>query len=393
MSKVLIVGGNSGIGLAMALNMLKRGVEHVYIVGKDSVKNKDIPEEMCGIFDKKTSFFRMDLTQDKFDYFDEIQDVDCLIITAGFGRVAPFEELTEVEVDKLIKCNMLGVIRVIKKFYEKIRNHKSFYCAVMGSIAGHVASPLFSVYGASKYGLCSFIENLNIELCHDGYKNRILDVSPGVLKGTNFSGNGNDLSQVFEVAEQIIDRMYSRFTLYIPNYEEIYKSVLERYHNNPLQYGLESYDYKLKNGRLSTKPQMVVGYLSGTFDLFHIGHLNLLRRAKEKCDYLIVGVHKSGSWKGKETYIPYEERVEIVRNIKYVDEVIESFTEDSDAYDVLHFDKLFVGSDYKGTERFRRYEEYFKDKNVEIVYFPYTQGTSSTQLRKAISNGNDKADK
>lgn len=384
MSKALVVGGNSGIGLAMVLNLLERGYEFVYIVGKDAPKGGDIPAAMTQTFGDKTSFQRIDLTQDSLDCFDAITDIDTLLITAGFGRVAPFEELTATEVDKLVKCNMLGPMQVIKKYYYKLRSHEDFYCAVMGSIAGHVASPLFSVYGASKFGLCSFIENLNVELVHDGYTNRILDVSPGSLKGTNFGGKGNDLTQVVHVAEQIIDNMYARQTLYIPQYEEIFKNVLERYQNDPMQYGVESYDYKVKNGRVSTKPQVVVGYLSGTFDLFHIGHLNLLRRAKEQCDYLIVGVHYSGAWKGKETFIPFEERLEIVANCRYVDKAVQSFTEDCDAYDAFHYDKLFVGSDYKGTERFMRYEEYFKDKGVEIVYFPYTQGTSSTQLREKI---------
>ena len=69
---------------------------------------------------------------------------------------------------------------------------------------------------------------------------------------------------------------------------------------------------------------------------------------------------------------------------RYVDKVVDSCTEDSDAWSLWHYDRLFVGSDYKGTERFQRYEAYFKDKGVEIVYFPYTQGTSSTQIRKAV---------
>lgn len=129
---------------------------------------------------------------------------------------------------------------------------------------------------------------------------------------------------------------------------------------------------------------MKIGYLSGTFDLFHVGHLNLLRRAKQQCDYLIVGVHDSGAWKGKETFIPFEERVQIVGSCKYVYKVVKSCREDSDAWDLWHYDKLFVGSDYKGTERFNRYEEYFKDKGVQIVYFPYTQSTSSTQIRKTV---------
>lgn len=133
-------------------------------------------------------------------------------------------------------------------------------------------------------------------------------------------------------------------------------------------------------------PQLTIGYLSGTFDLFHIGHLNLLKRARKHCNYLVVGVHKDASHKGKETFIPFEERMEILRSIKYVDKVIESEKEDSDVYTkgIVKYDKLFVGSDYKGTERFNRYEAYFADKGVEIIYFPYTKGTSSTQLRDAI---------
>lgn len=384
MRKALVVGGNSGIGLALVICLLDRGYSHVYIIGKDAPKSDDIPNDKVKALAEKTSFQRMDLTQVSMECIEEIDDIDTLLITAGFGRVAPFEELTTAEIDRLVKCNMLAPVQFIKKYYDKIHGGDDFYCAVMGSIAGHVTSPLFSVYGASKFGLCSFVESANVELCHDGYHNRILDVSPGLLKGTNFAGKGNDINQVIPIAECILAKMYGRETLYIPQYEEIYKDVLARYHADPMRYGLESYDYKLKSGRLDTQPRMVIGYLSGTFDLFHIGHLNLLRRAKEHCDYLIVGIHKSGAWKGKETYIPFEERMEIIRSISYVDRAVESFTEDIDAYHAFHYDKLFVGSDYKGSERFARYEEFFSDKDVQIIYFPYTQGTSSTQLREAL---------
>lgn len=383
MSKALVVGGNSGIGLAMVLKLLDKGYEHIYIAGKGAPKAADIGA-YWELFQKRTSFQRVDLVQERYAYFDTVTDIDTLVITAGFGRVAPFEALTEAEVTNLIKCNQLGAMQVIQKYYSKIRSSEPFYCAVMGSIAGHMVSPLFSVYGASKAGLCAFIENLNAELNAQGYENRILDVSPGSLKGTNFNGTGNDLSLTMDTAGDILEKMFARESLYIPQYDAVYRGVLERYHNDPVKYGKESYEYKQNSGRMSPKPQVVVGYLSGTFDLFHIGHLNLLRRAKEQCDYLIVGVHKSGAWKGKETFIPFEERLAIVESIGYVDRAIESFTEDSDAYDALHYDKLFVGSDYKGTERFQRYEAYFADKGVEIVYFPYTQGTSSTQLREAL---------
>ena len=149
---------------------------------------------------------------------------------------------------------------------------------------------------------------------------------------------------------------------------------------------MESYGYKLRSGRMSDKPKGKIGFLSGTFDLFHIGHLNLLRRAKRYCDYLIVGVHPPGSsHKNKPTFIPLEERMEIVGSIKYVDQVVVTLDEDDEMYKLYPYDYLFVGSDYKGTERFNRYEEELCPLGVQIIYFPYTQGTSSTQLREALS--------
>ena len=382
MKKALVVGGNSGIGLSICKNLLDK-YEHIYIVGKTSICAEALPDNLRREFEDKTSFFALNFVNDDFTIFDNISDIDTLIITAGFGRVALFEDLTEAEVKNIMNVDFNAIVRIIKKYYYMIKGEKTFYTAVMGSIAGHISSPYFSVYGAAKSGLCRFIENINIELQAAGCINRILDVSPGSLNGTAFNGGDNNLSLVDDVAIEVINRMYAREILYIPQYDDIYKKVLERYRLEPSKFGQESYCYKKESGRITDKPQVVIGYLSGTFDLFHIGHLNLLKRAKEQCDYLVVGVHNSGAWKGKETFIPYEERCEILKSIKFVDKVIESPNEDSDAWDLVHYHKLFVGSDYKGTERFRRYEEIFKDK-VEIVYFPYTKGTSSTQLRKVI---------
>ncbi len=383
MKKALVVGGGSGIGLAMVLNLLHKGYDNVYIVGKTVPDLNDIDINDREEFEQKIVFEYANLANGIGDVFDRITEIDTLMITVGFGRVAPFEMLKEKEIENLIDVNMKSIIEIVGKYYNKISSSEPFYCAIMGSIAGHLASPLFSVYGASKAGLCSFVENINVELAHNKCINRILDVSPGSLKGTKFSGGENSIEQLSDLCDSIIERMYARETLFIPRYDEVYKGVIERYRKDPMEFGIGSYDYKIP--RISEKPQITVGYLSGTFDLFHIGHLNLLRRAKEQCDYLIVGVHKSGAWKGKETFIPFEERIEIIRNIKHVDSAVESCTEDVDAYHLYHYDKLFVGSDYKGTERFNRYEEYFEDKGVQIVYFPYTQGTSSTQLRNAIS--------
>lgn len=381
MKNMLIIGGSSGLGLSMCLELIKNGNKVIVADCKD-FDYCCIPSE----FGNNISFVKANLLNKDLSLLKQfINTVDGLIITAGFGRVAKFEQLTETEVNKLMQVDMVAPIRIIKAFYSRIKSDKDFYTAVLGSIAGHITSPLFSVYGAAKSGLCSFIKNINVELIADGYKNRILDVSPGSFKGSSFNGGKSDVSLLKELANEILQKMFDRETLFIPQYDLIYKSVIEKDKNNPIEFGKESFEYKVKNGRLSSKPQVVVGYLSGTFDLFHIGHLNLLRRAKEQCDYLIVGVHESGSWKGKETFIPFDERLEIIRSIEYVDEADKSFDEDSDAWDKYHYDKLFVGSDYQGSNRFKKYEEYFKDKGVEIVYFPYTKGTSSTQLREKLS--------
>lgn len=389
MNNVLIVGGTNGIGLAIAQELLKLKVNHIFLFGKEQPNIEDIDDNLKDLFLKKTKIGIINLADEDYSVFDNFNNIDTLIITAGFGRVAPFESLTEIEIKNLIKVNQLSAIQIIKKYYDKINSDNNFYCAVMGSIAGHVASPLFSVYGASKFGLCSFIENINTELEMNGKINRILDVSPGSIKGTNFNGEKNNINLTAPLARDIINKMLNRERLFIPDYNETFKGVINRYKQDPEKYSRESYRYKQDNARLSYKPQIIVGYLSGTFDLFHVGHLNLLKRAKEKCDYLIVGVHKSGAWKNKETFIPFEDRVAILKSIKYVDKVVESCTEDSEAWKLYKYNKLFVGSDYKNTERFLRYEKYFKDKGVEIIYFPYTQKISSTKLRENIKKSEE----
>ena len=257
----------------------------------------------------------------KITEFEEFNDINTLIITAGFGRIAPFESFNEVEIINNFKVNSIAAIRIIRKFYDKLLGRENFYCAVMGSIAGLISSPLFSVYGSAKASLCKFIESVNIELEMKKSPNRILNISPGYIEGTKFYGNENNKpDKLANLSEKIVDKMLSREVLYITEYEKTYKDVLQKYKNDPHKFGIESYKYKEKSGRVNNKPQVKIGYLSGTFDLFHIGHLNILRKAKEYCDYLVVGVHKDGSHKNKEIFIPFEERVEIVRSVKYVDE-------------------------------------------------------------------------
>jgi len=136
---------------------------------------------------------------------------------------------------------------------------------------------------------------------------------------------------------------------------------------------------------------MVLGYTSGVYDLFHIGHLNLLRNAKAMCDKLIVGVTTDElmkEYKKKKSLIPFTERCEIVRAIKYVHVVIPQPTMDKiGAWERLKFDMVFVGDDWFQTEKWGQIEEDFNKREVQVVYFPYTKGISSTSLNNMLKEG------
>ncbi len=132
---------------------------------------------------------------------------------------------------------------------------------------------------------------------------------------------------------------------------------------------------------------MVIGYTTGVYDLFHIGHINLLKNAKSMCDKLIVGVtvDELVAYKGKKAMISFQDRLEVVRSCKYVDAVVPQYNMDKlTACKKLGASFLFVGDDWYGTEKWINYEKEFAEFGIKIIYFPYTQGTSSTQIRKAL---------
>ena len=132
-----------------------------------------------------------------------------------------------------------------------------------------------------------------------------------------------------------------------------------------------------------------IGYTTGVFDLFHIGHLNILKRARLECDHLIVGVTNDElceSAKNQKPFIQFQERMDLVEAVKYVDEVVPQTSYDKvEAWNNLKFDKMFVGDDWKGTDQWNQIEKEFSQFGVEIIYFPYTTHTSSTILRKILS--------
>ena len=242
MKRTLVVGGANGIGLSIATELaLREGTEKVYIVDKSP-----LAEEYQR---RNVESFEFDLTSDNYDIFDRFDDIDSLIITAGFGRLALFRDVPEQHIMDSFNVNTIPVMRLIKHFYPKLEGKEDFYCAVMVSIAGFMSSPFFAVYGATKAALKIFIESVNVELEKTGSINRILNVSPGSIKGTSFNAGKTDLSQTHQLAQEIIAHTEAKDDLFIPQYEEIFRHVLERYHNDFRAEGRHSYDYKLNSGR------------------------------------------------------------------------------------------------------------------------------------------------
>ena len=198
--RILIVGGANGIGLSIAKVLTARDeVERVYIVDK-----APLAEEHC---EGKIESFQFDLTSEDYTIFDQFADIDGLMITAGFGRLSLFKDIPEQMISTYFNVNTIAVIRVIKHFYDRLLSKEDFYCGVMVSITGFMSSPFFSLYGATKAALKIFIESVNVELLKAGTTNRILNVSPGNIKGTSFYHDKTDLSLIDPLAKEIIENL------------------------------------------------------------------------------------------------------------------------------------------------------------------------------------------
>ena len=132
----------------------------------------------------------------------------------------------------------------------------------------------------------------------------------------------------------------------------------------------------------------IVGYTTGVFDLFHVGHLNILKKAKENCDYLIVGVSTDElvqEYKKRSPVIPYWQRAEIVKAIRYVDQVVPQTNMNKvEAWEEYKFNRIFLGDDWKGSDKWNKIENDFKKVGVEILYFSYTKNISTTLLKEKI---------
>lgn len=238
MRKMLIVGGANGLGLSIAQEMaVRETTEKVYVVDKALLKDQ--------YAHRKIESFQFDLTDSDYSFFDHFMEVDSLMITAGLGRLALFKDVPEQHILDSFNVNTIPVLRIIKRFYSKLEGEKDFYCGVIDSIAGWMSSPFFAVYGATKAALKIFIESVNVELQKGGSRNVILNVSPGSIKGTTFYGGDNDLSSLHELTCDILEHLEAKDDLFIPKYEEVFKLVLSRYHDDFRKEGAHSYDFKM----------------------------------------------------------------------------------------------------------------------------------------------------
>lgn len=240
--RILVVGGAGGIGLAIAEEMAHReGTEKVYVVDKAPLQEQ--------YAHSKIETFHFDLTAEDYSFFDRFEDIDALMITAGFGKLALFKDILEQHIIDSFNVNTIPVLRLVKRFYSKLEGKEDFYCGVMDSIAGWMSSPFFAVYGATKAALKIFIESVNVELLKAGTTNQILNVSPGTIKGTGFYAGKTDLDVLHELTLDIISHLEAKDDVFIPLYDEVFKNVLQRYHDDFRKEGQHSYEYKQQSNR------------------------------------------------------------------------------------------------------------------------------------------------
>lgn len=251
------------------------------------------------------------------------------------------------------------------------------------------------IFGSGLYGdrfITLFGNKLNItgilDNNADKYGNTINGIeimSPDIL----LNRNPRDYKVIIcikkygSIVKQIINLGCIFYAIYDINTAYNTENIEKKQHDNFKEYRCDMSE--------NIKKPYKKGYIAGVFDLFHIGHLNMLRRAKEQCEYLIVGVVSDEGVRNKkktEPFVPFEERLQIVQACEYVDEAVEipyEYCGSRDAYIKFRFDVQFSGSDYEHDPYWLAEKEFLEKHGSAMVFFPYTQSTSSTKLKKAIN--------
>ena len=225
MKKAIVIGGSNGMGLAISRQLIDRG----YFL---EICDRVAPEEAVleeGKF-RFTFCNLLELDEGLLQSLAQDPEVEVLMVTAGIGRVADFQFHHTAEIEKILQIDAVATLQIFRIFYDRILGKEDFFAGVMGSISGWMSSPSTAVYAAAKAAVVRFVESVNIELEANGSPNRILDVSPGFFGGSRFYGQENQLSVLEPLAGEIVQRLFARDTLFIPQYEDVYQGVLERHH-------------------------------------------------------------------------------------------------------------------------------------------------------------------
>ena len=236
--KYLIIGGSRGLGLAIAMALSVTNDIIIY----------DINEPLMAL--DNTIYKKIDLANDDISIMkNDIKEADGLIYTAGIGRIDYFNNQSFKDIDFTITINLISVIKVLTLASDKLLSKRRFDCLCISSIAGLVSSPLFSVYSASKAGVCKYIEAINTEIEKLGFENRVTNVVATSFKGTSFNGGETNVKELDSLSKYLIDSMKNRREICKVN-EELIDSIVERYNNDAKNFSKDSYDYKINSGRL-----------------------------------------------------------------------------------------------------------------------------------------------
>lgn len=339
-NKCVVIGGTSGIGAAFTEKVTADYAE-VYVIGLgDPLVTRE-----------NVTAIELDLSRDDLsEFYKVIDECDTLIITAGIGRVDYFENLPVPEIEKTIAINFTNTVKLLKRFYGKLLSGENTYCLTMGSLAGEISSPLFSIYGATKAALNRFTESVNIELECRGSSNRITNVMPISFRGSSFNGGLTDTDALSQLADECLEKMYEHAASYIPDYEETCRGILERYHANPHKFGLSSFEYKIAGNRISTRKMYRVGYIQGDFTYVGLREIEVLRNARAQCDRLVVGVLANHSDTLACDSLSFSDRFEYLSAIRYVTECVLVSVPLTQAWDENDYDVLFIAETCEGFE-------------------------------------------
>lgn len=359
MKKAIILGSNSYLGLLIEEILKKQGI-NVQVIGKEN-KAYQLATSKLGIYSELIALIKA-------------EKPDILINCVGSGVISDYESsLIDIELD--LRINTLFPLNIFVPLLEDID-----YILNINSVAIALPSPLFASYAASKAYTAKYIETINAENINSSNKAVITDVHLFNFSNSPSFGDGTHANHKTNLARinKTIDAMFMRQTNYFeaPFFEVKKRSEFER-----IAFIERSQNQKIQR----VHKKRIIGYLTGSFDLFHYGHLKLIARAASQVDVLVVGVHNSGAWKGKNFHDTLTIRKQNIKALRYVDRVITTSGEDDQDWENVHYNYLFVGDDYQNSKRFNKYEKTLKNK-AKIIYLPRTKNISSTFLRETIKN-------